>query len=271
MLYSRWWANQHFGQDDDSLSILDLVNSGTIDCKLAALLWLLIEQRSSVMVAAGPSFAGKTTLLHALLDFLPPDPEKIFLKGYFENFAFVEYSRPESAYLVSEEISNHSYEYLWGSQAIRAFSLLSMGYPLGATIHARTAEEVVYVLNQWIGIPLPLISRLGVIVILRARAGQHYHDEPVRRVNSVSLVIPAQEGLGIQVLAARRFSEQGFDYLGEEMMQQAVDGRYHIEKCQVNTEIESRERYLKHLRKQGMSSRSQVRNAVLDYYRSQHG
>ena len=82
---------------------------------------------------------------------------------------------------------------------MRAFSLLEKGYALGGTIHARTAEETIYVLNKWMGIPLEMISQLGAIVMLKARAGREYNDEPIRRVNSVNLIIKH----------ARRFGHSG--------------------------------------------------------------
>ena len=34
-----------------------------------------------------------------------------------------------------------SAEYLWGQKAVKTFNLLSQGYHLGATMHARTSEE----------------------------------------------------------------------------------------------------------------------------------
>jgi hypothetical protein len=141
MNYSQWWANKWFGNNTPSLSILDLVNRGTIDCKLAGLLWHLMEHRASVLVAAGPSFVGKTTLLHTLLDFLPTDIQQISLKGYYEDYQFLGHSRPDKTYLVAEEISNHGFaEYVWGIQAARVFKLMSQGYGLGGTIHSRSSE-----------------------------------------------------------------------------------------------------------------------------------
>ncbi|HSW58437.1 MAG TPA: hypothetical protein VLH15_08555, partial [Dehalococcoidales bacterium] len=239
-------------------------------CKLAALIWLLMEQRSSLLVAAGPSFAGKSTLLHALLDFLPPGQEKINLRGYFEDFHFLSYSSPDSSYLVTEEISNHSYDYLWGVKAQRAFNLLPKGYPLGGTIHARTAEEAIWVLNNWLGIPVPVISRLGVIVVLRARAGRNMFEDPVRRINSVSLVSPATDGLTLQTLAARRFTERGFDYQSEQTLQAAINTRFPALNCSFKNEVEFREHYLRHLRKKDKITRIAVRKAVVEYYRTVH-
>jgi hypothetical protein len=268
MVYARWWNDSRLNPKNEGLSMLDIVESGTLDCRLAALLWILMEQRASVLVAAGPSYAGKTTLLHAMLDFLPPNQQRITLRGYFEDFRFVDYRRPRDSYLVTEEISNHMYEYLWGAQALKAFRLMSQGWPLGGTIHARTAEESIYVLNRWIGLSLPLLNQLGVIVTLQARSGRTEYDEPVRRVNSVNLIFPDKEGLAIQVLATRPEFDKGFQFQPPQIVQEAIAARFLIGNCCVNTEIETRTHWLKHLRKQGQTTRRQVRSAVVSYYRS---
>ncbi len=271
MMYSRWW-DQRFGNFGERLSILDLMQLGELDYRLAGLLWLLMEHRTSVLVAAGPIFSGKTTLFHALLDFLPPEAKQVTLRGYYEDFSFLEYSRPQNTYLVSEEISNHSYEYLWEYKAVRTFNLLTQGYRLGGTIHARSAEEAIYVLHKGLGLPLPLLSRLGIIVNLRITAGRDYADEPVRRVSSVDLVLPAPEGLAIQVLAARQYTEKEVEYLGEKALQQALAGKYLLGKCRIYVEIEKKEQFLRQLLKEGKSSHNEVRKAVMDYYisKTQH-
>jgi hypothetical protein len=269
MLYSRWRANQQVGNDDEGLSILDLVNSSTLDCKLAALLWILMEQRTSVLVAAGPAFAGKTTLLNALLDFLPSDLQIISLQGYYEDFRFLNHSSPQKAYLVAEEISNHGFsEYLWGQKAVKTLNLLLQGYHLGATMHARTSEEAIYVLNKYLGLPLSLLSHLGIIVNLRATAGRRYEDEPVRRVSSVDLILHAKESLAIQVLAARQHGDDSINYLGEKDLQQALASKGLLEKCPVGEEIGRRTLFLKHLLETGHSSRQELLHAVAEYYRS---
>ena len=129
-----------------TLSILDLVESKTLDFKLAGLLWLIMESRASVLIASGPIFAGKTTLLHSLLDLLPPDLRQYFLRGFSEDFSFINSYKPETAYLVSEEISNHQYDYLWGHQVQKTFRLLAQGYRLGTTTHASNIKDVAYLL-----------------------------------------------------------------------------------------------------------------------------
>lgn len=268
MLYPRW-VNQQANNEYEGLSILDLVKAGTIDCKLAGLLWTLIEHRASVLVAAGPAFAGKTTLLNTLLDFLPGELQRINLQGHFEDFKFLNSSQPEKTYLVAEEFSNHGFaEYLWGYKAVKTFNLLSRGYRLGGTIHARKSEEVIYVLNKYLGLPLSILKQLDVVVNLRATAGQRWEDEPIRRVVSVDLIIPYQDNLAIQVLAARQFTENSFNYLDNEALQQVLASKNLIGKCPIEAEIDSRMNFLKHLLETGVSSRQDVRKAVAQFNRS---
>jgi len=52
-------------------SIVELIADGVLDAELASLAWLLIEARLPVVVAALARGVGKSTLLEALLDFLP--------------------------------------------------------------------------------------------------------------------------------------------------------------------------------------------------------
>ena len=54
-------------------SIVELIADGTLDAELSAQLWLLLEARVPIIVAAEAQHVGKTTLLSALLAFLPPD------------------------------------------------------------------------------------------------------------------------------------------------------------------------------------------------------
>jgi hypothetical protein len=270
MFYPKWLSDRETGNENNGLSILELVKSGTLDCRLAGLLWILMERRASVLVAAGPSYAGKTTLLHALLDFLPPGLQMVSLQGSYEDFKFTENGPAEKTYMIAEEISNHGFfqDYLWGHKAIMAFRLLSRGFALGATIHARNSQEVLYVLYKYLGLPLETLTQLGIVVNLQATAGRSEWEEPVRRVISVDLILPSPEGLAIQVLAARKYSENGFDYQAETSLQQALTQKNLTGKGDIYAEIDLRMRFLKHLLKKGETSRPEVKKAVMEYYNS---
>jgi hypothetical protein len=258
----QWWGYK----EDDNLSIIDVVNSGAVDFKLAGLLWLLMEHRSSVLVAAGPSFAGKSTLLHALLDFLPPDIEQVALRGYAEDFRLAGSGRPEKTYLVTEEISNHSYEYLWGQQVVRALELIPKGYALGGTIHARNIKEVAYVLHA-LGAPPSLIARIGVIITLQVMYHRPYDDDLIRYVDTVNTVSLAKEGLIAQTLAMRKSANEGFIYPAEPVLNNVLSSQFAVKHDSVSVEIELRGRFLSQLRDRGISSRREVKKATLEYHR----
>ena len=85
--FDGWWGGQSRGEN--RLSLLDLIRINTLDVKTAALLWQLVEEKSSIIVASAPQRAGKTTLLSALIDFMPPSFEKAYTKGRDEDFAFL--------------------------------------------------------------------------------------------------------------------------------------------------------------------------------------
>jgi hypothetical protein len=252
---------------DDNFSILDVVNSGTIDFKLAGLLWLLMEHRASVMVAAGPAWAGKSTLFHALLDFLRPEIKQVALRGYEEDFQLLGNDKPENTYLITEEISNHSYEYLWGYQVTEAFGLIPKGYALGGTIHARNIREVAYVLHA-LRVPLPLIASLGAIITLQVTRGRSYDDEPIRYVDTVSTVNLTQDGLVAQILATRQSPDEKFVYLPEQLLHETLIKKFAIKDRSIFSEMELRGHYLSQLRNKGLSTRDEIRKEVKKYYLS---
>ncbi|HZC33109.1 MAG TPA: hypothetical protein VE640_07460, partial [Candidatus Bathyarchaeia archaeon] len=86
----RWPAPQR-------RSIVELIADGVLDAELAALAWLLIENRLPIVVGALARGVGKTTVLEALLDFVPPAVRRVDLAGAAEDFAWL----PEAAALGS--------------------------------------------------------------------------------------------------------------------------------------------------------------------------
>ncbi len=261
------WAGWPFRREDENLSILDVVKFGTIDYKLAGLFWLLMEQRVSVMVAAGPAWAGKTTLLHALLDFLRPEIEQYELQGYYEDFKSLGSEKPENTYLIAEEISNHMYEYLWGIQVVKAFNCLDKGYALGTTTHARNIKEVAYILNA-LGVSPEIISKLGVVITLQVVRGKYLDDEPIRYVDTVSTMNYTKDGLVAHVLASRHLPEEQFTYPSDKFLQEVLSTKFAFKYDSISSEIESRGKFLRDLDGK-KSSRQELKKAVSDYYKSQ--
>jgi hypothetical protein len=266
MAKTEWWGNWAFNKEDETLSILDILAWGEFDSKIAGLLWLLMERKASLVVASGPSWAGKSTLFHALLDFLPPEISQVTLMGYREDFRSFEHCKPENTYMVSEEISNHQFEYLWGYQVAKAFKLVTKGFAFGTTIHARNIKEVAYIINA-MGVPAEQIAKLGVIVTLQVARGRYVDSEPIRYVDTVSTLDNTTDGLVAQILAVRHLPEEKFKYPGEAALQEILGKKFGIKLDSVTAEIERRADFIDQLYDKKVS-RDEVKKAIVKFYQS---
>ena len=170
-------------------TLLDLIGNRTLDLETAALLWLLVERKSSLMVAAAPQRAGKTTLLSALLDFIPPWYENVYTKGEVEDFSFLDTTAPDKTYITVPELSDHTSAYLWGHKVRRLFEALERGYSVAATIHADSAEEVVAILQASpVDVPRSLLHRIQLVVNLCMLYGK---GNVIRRVGAITALTAA--------------------------------------------------------------------------------
>ncbi|MEJ7697546.1 MAG: hypothetical protein WKF78_13240 [Candidatus Limnocylindrales bacterium] len=67
-------------------SIVELIQAGTLDAELAATLWVLIAGGVPIVVAGADEGIGKSTLLIALMGFLPSRVRRMELTGATESF-----------------------------------------------------------------------------------------------------------------------------------------------------------------------------------------
>jgi hypothetical protein len=215
-------------------SIVELIRTGTLDAELTAQLWLLVEARVPIVVAAEAQRVGKTTLLLALMAFLPPDIHVVELAGESENFDWLPQAsdlgwpgvahpaadgtpvRPETTVLLVHELSDHTPAYTWGIAARVAVRAASIGYGLAATIHADSLDEVFESLRRP---PVRLsddeLSHLGVVLVARRLDGDR------RRVVAAHYVRPIArdthghvQRLGPAVLATWDPTEDAFEHFG---------------------------------------------------------
>src|SRR3990172_1597163 len=164
-----WWG-WHW-EPSVPMSAIELIRAGSMSPRLAAMFWVAMERGASLIVAADPPSAGKTTTLTALLTFTPPDTLVYFTRGLGEPFALPARTNSHPTYMPINEMSDHLPVYTWDSNARRAFELLAEGYSLATTMHDDTLEGVLGQLEGDLRIPRRQIANLTFIVTLHVGFG----------------------------------------------------------------------------------------------------
>jgi len=133
------------------MSAVELIGTPTIDSRLMATLWAAVSRRKSVMLSSEAPQAGKTTTLSALVDFLPDDTTGIFVRGWWEEYDWLDEIPAGTGYLLINEMSDHLPIYVWGRAARGALVLAGKGWGMGATMHADSLPEAIDSLRNDLG------------------------------------------------------------------------------------------------------------------------
>ena len=144
-----WWG--YHWEPPTPMSAVELIGTPTIDSRLMATLWAVVARRRGVMLSSEAPQAGKTTLLSALVDFLPADTTGIFVRGWWEEYDWLDEIPPGTGYLLINEMSDHLPIYVWGRAARGALMLAGKGWGIGATMHADSLPEALATLRTHLG------------------------------------------------------------------------------------------------------------------------
>jgi hypothetical protein len=142
-LYNRpfhWWGDMWTKPGTRTLE--DLIDQGVLDSAKADWLVNHIRTGKSLLVAAEASRAGKSTLAYALLQKLPGNRERIYIRGTFEPFDWLKGSKPEDVVLLVNEFSPDLPVYCWGAAAKRVLELSSQGYQVIGCMHGLSVAAV---------------------------------------------------------------------------------------------------------------------------------
>lgn len=166
------------------LSIIDEINNYTLNPQLAAQLWLYVEglgsvRPASIIISGGPG-TGKTTLLNALLSFMPENERIVVIEDTLELSTNLEenFSRLESdedislADLVKNALRMRPDRIIVGEvrgkEAQDLMTAMNIGKYCMGTLHASTARETIIRLqNEPMNVPEILVNLVDVFVIMR--------------------------------------------------------------------------------------------------------
>ncbi len=153
------------------LSVFDLLAAETLDLDLAAYLMARISKGSSFMVGSVPGGAGKTTVMCALLNFVPVDvplipatPEAVYKAAKAK-------TSPRGCYVCHEIGSGPYFAYLW-EDALRTYcGLFEQGHMLATNLHADNLEEARDQVCGANNVQVGHFSRFELLIFLRIDDG----------------------------------------------------------------------------------------------------
>ena len=180
---------------------IDLIEFGTLDARVAAYIWLLIEGGSSIMVSGGTA-TGKTSILNSIAMFLKHELKVVSIEdtpevriahpnwiqevareaiasgegNKVDMFALLKESlRQRPDYIIVGEVR--------GREAFVLFQQIATGHPGLSTIHAEDINSLMDRLTtEPISLPPNLIESLDAVVFL---GKIKYRGAYVRRANQV--------------------------------------------------------------------------------------
>jgi len=123
------------------LSIVDLRERGTVTPELAPYLLAALSGGASFMVGAAPGGAGKTTVMGALLNFVPAKVPLLPADGLPTIERGLVPGQPRACYICHEIGPGDYYAYLWGAELRAYFDLPTAGHILATNLHADDLEQ----------------------------------------------------------------------------------------------------------------------------------
>lgn len=175
------------------LSVIDLLDAGTLKPEQAA--WLLerVWRGASWIVGARPGGAGKTTVMSAFLAMLPED-EGIRLTNPGTGWEHC----PAGATVLAYELSPGAYDaYIWGKAVRRFLELGARGCRLVANLHADTLQEARHQIVHVCGADPAHFRALQIFVPLRFCGGGSSLRRTVGRIRYAPSAAGEQAGWGI--------------------------------------------------------------------------
>jgi hypothetical protein len=258
-----WWG--YHWSPPVPLSIIEIIERGSMSPRLAALFWLGLERGASLMVAADPPTAGKTATLTALLAFAPRESVAYFTRGLGERFDLPPLNDSCPTYILVNEMTDHLAVYTWGQYARRTFELLAQGYSLATTTHADTVVGVLDVLERDLRIPRHHIAHLTFVATIYMG---YSNGRVLRRMNEVAFLQPdgaSGDGLHLSTIATWNPENDSFHVLESPEQVAALAGWAGMPAEAFLAELARREEFLVRLQSQGVRDLRAVQEAVFSY------
>lgn len=176
------------------LTILDLVQNGTMTADIAAVLWAAAEEQVSFLTVAIPRSAGKSTTSRAVLNLRQPGVPLHHVDGDAEDMARLKREKL-GGYLVVDEFSRAPIPgYIWGAPVQRVFDTLEAGYSLQTSLHAPGVDAAIQEVTRGNRISDAQASAFKLVIYIEVSGATR---NLTRRVADVFEVHAVENGLPI--------------------------------------------------------------------------
>jgi flagellar protein FlaI len=175
---------------EDPLTIVDLIINETIDESIGAYLWLLMENKMSVMIV-GPTGAGKTTALNAIACLVRPDFKMISVEevqeinlpqeNWVSTIARTGFGGDSEGEVTLYDLIKSAVRHrpaiilvgeIRGEEAYVLFQALATGHGGICTMHADDVETVIKRLTQPpMNIPQNILSLMNCVIVVKQVKG----------------------------------------------------------------------------------------------------
>jgi archaeal flagellar protein FlaI len=273
----------------EPLSILDLINFGTISARIAAYFWLILEHKKSFMIVGGTG-SGKTTMLNALLSLLsqndkivtaeevpelsPPVSNWTQLNSR-ESFTTTEGQGDITLFDLIKVSLRYRPDYVIvgevrGEEAYVLFQALATGHGGLCTMHADSIDRVVKRLTSppmnvsEVYIPLMNIALyIQRVELPNKKEGLSFG----RRVRSVSEILEYENYLEVSRWDPRTDTFTTMFKDSYILQQVSVSSGKTMEELMV--ELDRREKYIQNMIDSGIDNQRDVAEKILGYYNQQ--
>jgi flagellar protein FlaI len=265
----------------DPLTIVDLIKNETISPEVAALLWFVVENKSSIFVCGGVA-SGKTTMLNCLSTFISPDSKIVTIEDtpevqlYHKNWIRA-VTRPGTG--SSEEITlfdllkasmRQRPDYILvgeirGEEAYTLFQAMSTGHLGLATLHAENVDSALRRLEtEPMNIPRMMVGGLNMVMIMARR---EIDGQPTRKIIECAEVKGLKDNGEIDV-------DTLFEWDAKDNVWRLLNESYYLEKAakmrgisvvEAKNDIRMRAEILNYLAEEGKRSFTEVTQVIRNY------
>ena len=145
-----WWG--YHWEPPTPMSAVELIGTPAIDSRLMATLWAVVARRRGVMLSSEAPQAGQDdACCRRWSTSCPTDTTGIFVRGWWEEYDWLDEIPAGTGYLLINEMSDHLPIYVWGRAARGALMLAGKGWGIGATMHADSLPEALATLRTQLG------------------------------------------------------------------------------------------------------------------------